>query len=139
MPATGEAVKPRNKISGWKALPSVSLTEAEGTLSRMAPVRLGIPVRLMSPASKMRVDSGTWSRFTSDPAKGVLLTTTMPNMGKTIDAFVDADLRDAVKIMVGGAPVTPEFAEDMGADGYGKDAMACVAIAKQLIGVGSGV
>jgi len=68
-----------------------------------------------------------------------LLTTTMPNMGKTIDAFVDADLRDAVKIMVGGAPVTPEFAEDMGADGYGKDAMACVAIAKQLIGVGSGV
>jgi 5-methyltetrahydrofolate--homocysteine methyltransferase len=68
-----------------------------------------------------------------------LLTTTMPNMGKTIDAFVDADLRDAVKIMVGGAPVTPEFAEDMGADGYGKDAMACVTIAKQLIGIGSGV
>jgi methanogenic corrinoid protein MtbC1 len=68
-----------------------------------------------------------------------LLTTTMPNMGKTIDAFVDADLRGAVKIMVGGAPVTPEFAEDMGADGYGKDAMACVAIAKRLIGVGSGV
>ena len=67
-----------------------------------------------------------------------LLTTTMPNMGKTIDAFVDADLRDAVKIMVGGAPVTPEFAEDMGADGYGKDAMACVAIAKQLVGVASG-
>jgi len=67
-----------------------------------------------------------------------LLTTTMPNMGKTIDAFVDADLREAVKIMVGGAPVTPEFAEDMGADGYGKDAMECVAIAKQLVGVGSG-
>jgi 5-methyltetrahydrofolate--homocysteine methyltransferase len=67
-----------------------------------------------------------------------LLTTTMPNMGKTIDAFVDADMREAVKIMVGGAPVTPEFAEDMGADGYGKDAMACVAIAKQLVGVGSG-
>lgn len=66
-----------------------------------------------------------------------LLTTTMPNMGKTIDAFVDADLRDVVKIMVGGAPVTPEFAEDMGADGYGKDAMACVAIAKQLIGAPS--
>jgi 5-methyltetrahydrofolate--homocysteine methyltransferase len=67
-----------------------------------------------------------------------LLTTTMPNMGKTIDAFVDADMREEVKIMVGGAPVTPEFAEDMGADGYGKDAMACVSIAKQLVGVGSG-
>jgi 5-methyltetrahydrofolate--homocysteine methyltransferase len=62
-----------------------------------------------------------------------LLTTTMPNMGKTIEAFIDADLRDSVKIMVGGAPVTQEFADDMGADGYGKDAMACVALAKQLM------
>jgi 5-methyltetrahydrofolate--homocysteine methyltransferase len=64
-----------------------------------------------------------------------LLTTTMPNMGKTIEAFIDADLRDQVKIMVGGAPVTQEFADEMGADGYGKDAMACVALAKQLMGV----
>jgi 5-methyltetrahydrofolate--homocysteine methyltransferase len=62
-----------------------------------------------------------------------LLTTTMPNMGKTIEAFIDADLRDNVKIMVGGAPVTQDFADDMGADGYGKDAMACVALAKQLM------
>jgi 5-methyltetrahydrofolate--homocysteine methyltransferase len=64
-----------------------------------------------------------------------LLTTTMPNMGKTIEAFIDADLRDKVKIMVGGAPVTQEFADDMGADGYGKDALACVAMAKRLLGV----
>jgi 5-methyltetrahydrofolate--homocysteine methyltransferase len=64
-----------------------------------------------------------------------LLTTTMPNMGKTIEAFIDAGLRDSIKIMVGGAPVTQEFADDMGADGYGKDALACVALAKQLLGV----
>ena len=62
-----------------------------------------------------------------------LLTTTMPNMGKTIEAFIDADLREDVKIMVGGAPVTQEFADDMGADGYGKDALACVDLAKQLL------
>ena len=62
-----------------------------------------------------------------------LLTTTMPNMGKTIEAFIDADLRDDVKIMVGGAPVTQEFADDMGADGYGKDALACVSLAKDLL------
>lgn len=62
-----------------------------------------------------------------------LLTTTMPNMGKTIEAFIDADLREDVKIMVGGAPVTQEFADDMGADGYGKDALACVALAKQFL------
>ena len=66
-----------------------------------------------------------------------LLTTTMPNMGKTIEAFIDADLRDNIKIMVGGAPVTQEFADDMGADGYGKDAMACVALAKRLVCAGS--
>ena len=62
-----------------------------------------------------------------------LLTTTMPNMGKTIEAFIDADLRDDVRIMVGGAPVTQEFADDMGADGYGKDALACVELAKNLL------
>ena len=62
-----------------------------------------------------------------------LLTTTMPNMGKTIEAFIDADLRDDVKIMVGGAPVTQEFADDMGADGYGKDAVECVELANRLL------
>lgn len=62
-----------------------------------------------------------------------LLTTTMPNMGKTIDAFIDEDLREEVKIMVGGAPVTQTFADDMGADGYGKDALECVALAKEFL------
>ena len=64
-----------------------------------------------------------------------LLTTTMPNMGRTIEAFIDADLRDDVKVMVGGAPVTPEFADDMGADAYGANAVECVDIAKRLSGV----
>ena len=66
-----------------------------------------------------------------------LLTTTMPNMAVTIEAFIDEGIRDDVKIMVGGAPVSQEFADDMGADGYGKDAMECVALAKQLAGAGS--
>jgi 5-methyltetrahydrofolate--homocysteine methyltransferase len=61
-----------------------------------------------------------------------LLTTTMPNMGKAIEAFIDADVRDDVMVMVGGAPVTQDFADDMGADGYGKDALACVEVAKKL-------
>jgi 5-methyltetrahydrofolate--homocysteine methyltransferase len=62
-----------------------------------------------------------------------LLTTTMPNMAVTIEAFIDEGIRDDVKIMVGGAPVSQDFANDMGADGYGKDAMECVALAKRLI------
>jgi 5-methyltetrahydrofolate--homocysteine methyltransferase len=62
-----------------------------------------------------------------------LLTTTMPNMGKTIEAFIDEGLRDSVKIMVGGAPVTQEFADDMGADYYGKDALSSVVLARQMM------
>ena len=63
-----------------------------------------------------------------------LLTTTMPNMGRTIEAFEEAGLREFVKIMVGGAPVSQEFADDMGADGYGKDAIDCVDLARRLLG-----
>ena len=66
-----------------------------------------------------------------------LLTTTMPNMGRTIQAFEEMGLREQVKMMVGGAPVTQEFADDMGADGYGKDAIACVEKAKELLGIGT--
>ena len=65
-----------------------------------------------------------------------LLTTTMPNMGKTIDAFEENGLRDIVKVMVGGAPLTQEFADDFGADGYGKDAIECVDLAKRFLGIG---
>ena len=61
-----------------------------------------------------------------------LLTTTMPNMGRVIEAFEDEGLREEVNIMGGGAPVTQEFADDMGADAYGKDAIDCVELAKQL-------
>jgi 5-methyltetrahydrofolate--homocysteine methyltransferase len=66
-----------------------------------------------------------------------LLTTTMPNMGKTIEAFEEAGLRDTVKIMLGGAPLTQEFADDMGADGYGGNAIACVDLAKGFISEGA--
>ena len=57
----------------------------------------------------------------------------MPNMAVTIEAFIDEGIRDDVKIMVGGAPVSQAFADDMGADGYGKDAMECVALAKRFV------
>ncbi len=64
-----------------------------------------------------------------------LLTTTMPNMGKTIDAFEETGIRSEVKILVGGAPVSQELADDMGADGYGKDAIECVDLAKKFVAV----
>jgi len=62
-----------------------------------------------------------------------LLTTTMPNMGRTIAAFEDMGLRDEVRIMVGGAPVTQDFADEMGADAYGENAVDAVDRAKDLV------
>jgi len=62
-----------------------------------------------------------------------LLTTTMPAMRETIDALKKAGLGGKVKTMVGGAPVTQKFAEDIGADGYGSNAAAAVDVAKTLI------
>jgi 5-methyltetrahydrofolate--homocysteine methyltransferase len=65
-------------------------------------------------------------------AMSALLTTTMPNMKVTIDALVQAGLRDNVKVIVGGAPVTQEYATKIGADGYGVDASRAVNLAKSL-------
>ena len=64
-----------------------------------------------------------------------LLTTTMPSMKTTIEAFEEAGLRDQVKIIVGGAPVTQRYADEIGADGYGRDAAAAANLAKRLLGV----
>ncbi len=63
-----------------------------------------------------------------------LLTTTMPMIQRTIQAIDEAGLRGQVKIMVGGAPVTAEFAEQIGADGYAPDASQAARLAKSLIG-----
>jgi len=62
-----------------------------------------------------------------------LLTTTMPGMKATIEGLEEAGLRDTVKIMVGGAPVTTAFAEQIGADAYAPDAATAVDIARGLV------
>jgi 5-methyltetrahydrofolate--homocysteine methyltransferase len=63
-----------------------------------------------------------------------LLTTTMPKMGETINAIKEAGIRDQVKILVGGAPITAEFAEEIGADGYASNAASAVDKGKALMG-----
>lgn len=62
-----------------------------------------------------------------------LLTTTMLSMKAPIAALETAGLRDTVKVIIGGAPITAEFARQIGADGYGANAVEAVAIAKELI------
>jgi corrinoid protein of di/trimethylamine methyltransferase len=62
-----------------------------------------------------------------------LLTTTMLQQGKLIEALEEAGLRDQVKVMVGGAPVTQSFASEIGADGYAEDAISAVDLAFRLV------
>jgi 5-methyltetrahydrofolate--homocysteine methyltransferase len=66
-------------------------------------------------------------------ALSALLTTTMVNMKALIEALVTAGLRDKVKVMVGGAPVTDAWARSIGADGYGRDAPAAVELARGFV------
>lgn len=61
-----------------------------------------------------------------------LLTVTMPAMKTTIDAMANAGVRESVKVLVGGAPVTREYARQIGADGYGETAGMAVAVAREI-------
>ncbi len=67
-------------------------------------------------------------------ALSALLTVTMPEMKRTIDALNHAGIREQVKVLVGGAPVTREYAEAVGADGYGDNASSAVTLARSLLG-----
>ncbi len=63
-----------------------------------------------------------------------LLTTTMLHQREVIDLLVEAGIRDQVKVMVGGCPVTPAWAEEIGADGFAEDAAGAVVLARRLVG-----
>jgi 5-methyltetrahydrofolate--homocysteine methyltransferase len=67
-------------------------------------------------------------------AMSALLTTTMPKMAETVNALKEAGIRDQLKVMVGGAPVTDDFAKKIGADAYGSNAASAVDKAKALVG-----
>jgi len=72
----------------------------------------------------------------SDPqvvCMSALLTVTMPAMRTTIEALKNAGVRDRVKVLIGGAPVTTEYAREIGADGYGENASSAVSLVKSLV------
>jgi 5-methyltetrahydrofolate--homocysteine methyltransferase len=68
-------------------------------------------------------------------AMSALLTTTMTAMKTTVEALEEAGVRDDVKILIGGAPVTQNYADEIGADGYARDAASAADKAKELLGV----
>ena len=65
-----------------------------------------------------------------------LLTTTMPAIRSSLEALVESGVRDRVKVIIGGAPVTQAFADEVGADGYAPDAASAVRLTKGLLGLG---
>jgi corrinoid protein of di/trimethylamine methyltransferase len=69
-------------------------------------------------------------------ALSALLTVTMRGMKTTIDALKEAGVRDRVKVIVGGAPITQRYADEIGADGYAENAAAAVALTRRLVGAG---
>jgi 5-methyltetrahydrofolate--homocysteine methyltransferase len=71
-------------------------------------------------------------------ALSALLTTTMTMMKTVIDALQQAGIRQTTKVMIGGAPITQQFADEIGADGYGDNASSAVAVARKLVAKASG-
>jgi len=69
-------------------------------------------------------------------AMSALLTTTMTAMKTTLEALKEAGVRDKIKTMIGGAPVTQNYADEIGADGYARDAASAADKAKELMGIG---
>jgi methylmalonyl-CoA mutase cobalamin-binding domain/chain len=66
-------------------------------------------------------------------AMSALLTTTMPAMKTTIDALKQAGVREKVRVLIGGAPITQKYAEEIGADGFSDNAVGAVALAKKTV------
>jgi len=88
---------------------------------------LGVDVPIMTLVEKARTENADII------AVSALLTTTMVKQRDVVEALDDIGLHSAIKVMVGGAPVTRDWAEEIGADGYSEDAVGAVAVAKELL------
>jgi len=141
MQAGLDVIRPMLAESGEEMLGKIVMGTVKGDLHDIGKSLVGM---LCEGAGFEVIDLG----FNVDPEKFVaaikehkpnivgmsaLLTTTMRSMGHTIKAIEEAGLRDSVKIMVGGAPVDSDFADRVGADGYGSNAPAGSDLAKQFM------
>ena len=142
MQAGLEILRPALVASGTKLIGTVVLGTVKGDLHDIGKNLVGM---MCEGAGFQVIDLG----FNVPPEKfleaikehqpdivgmSALLTTTMRSMGHTIKAIEEAGLRDNIKIMVGGAPVDAEFANRIGADGYGSNAVGGTEVAKQFVG-----
>ncbi|MEN8241609.1 MAG: corrinoid protein [Chloroflexota bacterium] len=140
MKAGLEILKPLLVDSGIEPVGTVAIGTVKGDLHDIGKNLVAI---MLEGAGFEIMDLGTDAgpeKFVEAAQNGVdiiglsaLLTTTMPGMEGTVKAIQDAGLRDRVKIIIGGAPVTSEYAKQIGADGYALDASQAVTLAKSFL------
>jgi methylmalonyl-CoA mutase cobalamin-binding domain/chain len=99
------------------------------TVAGFKVIDLGVDVPVMSLVETARESNADLIGVSA------LLTTTMSKQRDVVEALEDLGLRPQVKVMVGGAPVTSSWAEEIGADGYSEDAVGAVAVARELVGI----
>jgi 5-methyltetrahydrofolate--homocysteine methyltransferase len=137
-------LKPFLAASGAKAACRVAIGTVQGDLHDIGKNLVGM---MLEGAGFEIIDLGTdvrpenfvdavEAKHADIIALSALLTTTMPKMQETIEALKAASLRDKVKVIIGGAPVTETYAQQIGADGYGPDASAASRLAAKLMKAG---
>jgi len=141
MKASMEIVRPLLAASGTEPVGRVVIGTVKGDLHDIGKNLVASMLEgggfevidLGADVSPLRFVEAVTSSNANLVALSALLTVTMTSMKSIIDAFQTAGLRERVKIMVGGAPVTQKYAEAIGADGYGESAAAAVALARKLV------
>ena len=141
MKAGLEIIKPLLVDSGVESVGTVAIGTVKGDLHDIGK---NLVAMMMEGAGFEIMDLGTDvapDDFVNAAKEGAniiglsaLLTTTMPSMENTIQAIEAAGVRDQVKIIIGGAPVTKEYASQIGADGFAADASQAATLAKTLVG-----
>ncbi len=143
MKAGLEPLKPLLAESGIKTTGRVVIGTVKGDLHDIGKNLVGM---MLEGAGFEAIDLGTdvtpekfieavHQRQPQLVAMSALLTTTMSSMGKTIQALKDAGVREQIKVIIGGAPVTLEYAHQIGADGFSPDASSAARLAKSLVEV----
>ena len=138
-----ELIKPRLTASGAKSIGKVAIGTVKGDLHDIGK---NLVAAMLEGGGFEIVDLGvdvTPDKFVAAVkekganviALSALLTTTMPSMKTTIEGLKEAGVRSQVKVMIGGAPVTQKYADEIGADGYSDNASSAVALARKLLGV----
>ena len=141
MQAGLKILKPHLAEAGVKSAGTVAIGTAKGDLHDIGKNLVGM---MLEGAGFNIIDLGTDvdpTKFAEAVRNGAnvvgisaLLTTTMGSMAQVIEAIEDINMREKVKIIIGGAPVTAEFAKQIGADGFAADASSAVKVVRELLG-----